>query len=219
MYDYLAMVGEFIGTFLFLWLAFTGDKLSYANVPDNTTILFIALSFGMALTVTCWCFFRVTGAAFNPAVTLSLWFIGGITTFRAILVFFAQMIGGIAAAAISKGLTVQRGPIGFSVVNKTANGVSNGQALGIEMFTTSVLVFSVLMLAAEKHRSTFLAPVCIGLALFIGHLASIGWTGAGMNPARSFGPSVVNGDFPSNAWVYYLGQLLGAFLATLICAS
>lgn len=87
--------------------------------------------------------------------------------------------------------------------------------MAIEMFTTALLVFTVLMCAAEKSKSTFLAPVAIGLALFVGHLASISWTGAGINPARTFGPCVVNGQFPSYAWLYYVGQILGTIIATL----
>ena len=58
------------------------------------------------------------------------------------------------------------------------------------------------MLAVEKHKATFVAPVGIGLALFICHLAGIYYTGASMNPARSFGPHVVIREFPGYHWIY-----------------
>ncbi|ORY90817.1 aquaporin-like protein [Leucosporidium creatinivorum] len=220
-HDILASVGEFTGTFIFLLLSFLGAASAGYNrgggdssitTNDNQTILFIALSFGMSLVVVAWAFFRVTGAAFNPAVTFSLWLVGNLTARRAIATAVAQLLGGIAAAGAAKGLTIGT----FGVTNTLSDGVSIGQGLGIEMFTTSLLVFTVLMLAAEKSKTTFLAPVAIGLALFVGHLASIGWTGAGMNPARSLGPSVVIGSFPGNAWLYYVGQFLGALLATML---
>ncbi|KAF8318669.1 aquaporin-like protein [Clavulina sp. PMI_390] len=222
--DTAAMLAEFVGTFMFLWLSFTGAQSASYNrggtggpnqgvtTTDNQTILFIALSFGMSLIVVAWVFFRISGAAFNPAVSLALWLVGSLTGTRAILITIAQLLGGIAAAAVTKGVTLSN----FSVTNTTVGGLGNGQGLAIEMFTTAMLVFTVLMMAAEKHRGTFLAPVCIGLALFVGHLASVGWTGAGMNPARTFGPSVVNGFFPHNAWIWYIGQGLGAILATLV---
>jgi aquaporin rerated protein, other eukaryote len=70
------------------------------------------------------------------------------------------------------------------------------------------------MLAAEKHRGTFLAPMGIGLALFIAELAGVFWTGGSLNPARSFGPAVIAG-FNSDHWVYWVGPLLGAILAVL----
>jgi aquaporin related protein len=71
------------------------------------------------------------------------------------------------------------------------------------------------MLAAEKHRGTFLAPVGIGLALFVAELASVLFTGGSLNPARSFGPDVVTGKFDNTHWVYWIGPFLGAVLAVL----
>ncbi|KDE06159.1 hypothetical protein MVLG_03574 [Microbotryum lychnidis-dioicae p1A1 Lamole] len=221
-HDILACVGEFVGTFLFLFLAFQGAQSATYNrgavnnqsltTTDNQTILFIALSFGFSLVVVAWAFFRITGSAFNPAVTLSLWLVGGLSSRRAVGVVIAQLLGGIAAAGLSKGVTLGT----FSVQNSLVVGLSSGKGLVIEMLTTALLCFTVLMLAAEKSRSTFLAPVAIGLALFVGHLASIGWTGAGINPARTFGPCVVSGSFPHNAWLYYVGQFLGSLLSTAI---
>ena len=70
------------------------------------------------------------------------------------------------------------------------------------------------MLAAEKHKGTFVAPIGIGLSLFIAHLAGIYYTGASLNPARSFGPCVANHSFPSEHWIYWVGPLLGSLLAT-----
>jgi aquaporin related protein len=70
------------------------------------------------------------------------------------------------------------------------------------------------MLAAEKHKGTFLAPIGIGLALFVAELAGVYWTGGSLNPARSFGPAVVTG-FSSDHWVYWVGPGLGAILAVL----
>lgn len=65
------------------------------------------------------------------------------------MITFAQFLGGIAAAGVSKGITLSH----FSTINYTASGLGNGQGLAIEMFTTSLLVFTVLMMAAEKHRA------------------------------------------------------------------
>jgi aquaporin rerated protein, other eukaryote len=70
------------------------------------------------------------------------------------------------------------------------------------MFLTSQLVLMVFFLGVEKHKATFLAPVAIGLTLFVCHLCAIHFTGAGLNPARSLGPHVVVGDFPGYHWIY-----------------
>jgi hypothetical protein len=82
------------------------------------------------------------------------------------------------------------------------------------MFLTAELVFTILMLAAEKTKATFIAPVGIGLALFVAELVGVYWTGGSLNPARSFGPAVVMGEFASTHWIYWVGPGLGALLAT-----
>lgn len=69
------------------------------------------------------------------------------------------------------------------------------------------------MLAAEKSKDTFIAPIGIGLALFIVEIAGIYYTGASVNPARSFGPCVVGANFQTYHWIYWLGPVLGACLA------
>lgn len=78
---------------------------------------------------------------------------------------------------------------------------------------TAILVLTVILLAAEKHKSTYLAPVGIGLTLLACHLFGVVWTGCGINPARSFGPSVVSGSFPGYHWIYWIGPMIGTFMA------
>ena len=82
------------------------------------------------------------------------------------------------------------------------------------MFLTAELVFTIFMLAAEKHKGTFIAPVGIGLSLFIAELMGVYYTGGSLNPARSFGPCVVVGGFYSYHWIYWVGPILGALLAS-----
>jgi aquaporin rerated protein, other eukaryote len=82
------------------------------------------------------------------------------------------------------------------------------------MFLTAQLVFTIFMLAAEKHRSTFIAPIGIGLSLFIAELMGVYYTGGSLNPARSFGPCVILGTFHSYHWIYWVGPILGALLAS-----
>ena len=82
------------------------------------------------------------------------------------------------------------------------------------MFLTTQLVFTIFMLAAEKHRATFIAPVGIGLSLFIAELFGVYYTGGSLNPARSFGPCVVLHSFYSYHWIYWVGPILGSLLAS-----
>ncbi len=69
------------------------------------------------------------------------------------------------------------------------------------------------MLAAEKSKDTFIAPIGIGLALFVAEIAGVYYTGASLNPARSFGPCVAGASFQGYHWIYWVGPCLGAFIA------
>lgn len=66
-------------------------------------------------------------------------------------------------------------PLSVATTLSATTSVTRG--LFIEMFLTFMLIFTILMLAAEKHRATFLAPIGIGLSLFIAELAGVAYTG------------------------------------------
>jgi aquaporin rerated protein, other eukaryote len=101
-------------------------------------------------------------------VTLTLWLVGAVPGMRCVVVFFAQMLAGIAAAGVVS--AILPGPMAVNV--RLGGGTSVVRGLFIEMFATIQLVFAVVMLAAVKHKATYLAPLGIGIALFIGHLCS-----------------------------------------------
>ena len=92
---------------------------------------------------------------------------GTLPPMRGLLLFPAQMLGGMVAA----GLVSCMFPGPLSVQTTLTAGTSVAQGVFIEMFLTAELIFTVLMLAAEKSKATFIAPVGIGLALFVAELA------------------------------------------------
>ncbi len=99
-------------------------------------------------------------------VTVAMCLIGAVTWFRGALAIVSQMLGAIAASAVIEALL----PGPMAVRTRLTEGVSVSRGVFIEMFMTALLVFTIFMLAAEKHKSTFLAPVGIGLALFVAEL-------------------------------------------------
>ncbi|KAG8735855.1 hypothetical protein FRC12_017877 [Ceratobasidium sp. 428] len=166
---------------------------------------------GMSLLVSVWLFFRVTGGVFNPAISTALLLVGAIGPVRWLLYCIAQMVGAIVASALLLALL----PGKLAVTPTPSKGINSGQAVFIEAFLTAALVFAVLILAAEKHRSTPFAPIGIGLTLFAGHLWGAAYTGSAMNTARAFGPAVVSG-FDKHHWVYWVGPFIGSLIATLL---
>lgn len=132
------------------------------------------------------------------------------TFHRSAIVIVSQVAGGMAAAIIVKVILP-----GDEVLFAVGLGpkVTVTQGFFIEAFLTFELVFTILMLAGEKTKATFIAPIGIGIALFIGHLVGVFWTGAGINPARAFGPAVALLTFPDYHWIYWVGPILGATVA------
>ncbi|RYP87424.1 hypothetical protein DL769_000520 [Monosporascus sp. CRB-8-3] len=217
-----SVLSEFAGTFMFLLFAFGGTNTVNSaplegrseNLAANPSkLVFICLCFGMSLAVNAWTFFRISGGLFNPAVSIGMMAVGArneVTYVRGILIIIAQILGAIAASAVVYGLQ----PDGFNVLTRLGGSTTVVQGLFMEMFLTMQLVFTIFMLAAEKHRGTFIAPIGIGLSLFIAELMGVYYTGGSLNPARSFGPCVVTGKFDHYHWIYWVGPILGALVAS-----
>ncbi|KAK0257666.1 hypothetical protein LTS16_024726 [Friedmanniomyces endolithicus] len=106
----VAMSGEFVGTFMFLFLAYCGHSMVVDQSPINqagpngtnsaTTVVYISLSYGFAVLVTVWTMYRVSGGLFNPAVTLGLIVTGNIPLVRGMLLWPVQILASMVAAWI-----------------------------------------------------------------------------------------------------------------------
>ena len=92
--------------------------------------------------------------------------IGAVSWTRGGLVFISQILGSMASSGVVQALFP--GPMNVSTT--LGGGTSIARGVFIEMFLTAMLVFTIFMLAAEKHKGTFIAPIGIGLALFIAEL-------------------------------------------------
>ncbi|KAE8449564.1 hypothetical protein EG329_007894 [Mollisiaceae sp. DMI_Dod_QoI] len=221
----VAVIGEFIGTLVFIFLAFSGVEVASASsnkdqgdgvstaTPEKSPeqLLYIALAAGFSLVVTAWTFFRISGGLFNPVFSLGMALIGAITWFRCALLCVAQTIATIAASYIVYALFNG----GLNVAVGLGGGTSTAQGVLIEMLLTAQLAFTIFMLAAEQHAATHLAPVGIGLSLFIAELIGVFWTGGAVNPARALAPCIVNRSFPDYHWIYWVGPTAGVILAVL----
>jgi aquaporin rerated protein, other eukaryote len=155
---------------MFLWFAFAGTQV--ANIPSgnsagNSTsggatgfsaivLLYIAVVFGFSLMVNVWVFFRISGGLFNPAVTLAMWLTGAVPVARAVCLLCAQIAGSIAASA----LVLVQFPTALNVRTTLAGNTSIVQGVFIEAVLTAELVFTILMLAKEKHKATFIVSIC-----------------------------------------------------------
>ncbi|KAF1358801.1 lens fiber major intrinsic protein [Lizonia empirigonia] len=211
-----AFLGELIGTFMFLFLAFAGTEIalnaagaqtltsSVNPAPDVSKLLYIAFAFGVSLAINVAIFADISGGKFNPAVTTALFITGKIGWHRAIQTIIAQLIAGMAAAGFVDCLLP--GPLIIATTLDPSMSVVRG--LFLETFVTAQLVLTILMLKGGAAK-----PMYIGFSLFAAEICSVYFTGGSLNPARSFGPAVVVG-FTSYHWIYWIGPLLGSLLAS-----
>ncbi|CCU74754.1 Aquaporin 1 [Blumeria hordei DH14] len=214
----IAAIGEFLGTTLFLFYGFLAAQIinskpdNLSDAPSLLQLIFVASAFGVSGAVNVWLFYRVSGGHLNPAITIGLTLIGAVPVTRALLLVSVQLLGGILAASLVLAVT----PGSLNVQTALGNATSVKQGFFLEMILTATLVLTVFMLAVEKHRTTPLAPLGIGLILFLDVLLAAQFSGGSLNPARSFGPAVVELNFATYHWIYWFGPIAGAVLAAAI---
>ena len=125
----MIQIGEYVGTTMFLFMGFSTAQIPTSfkmATPDSpVTFLFIAFAFGISLLINVWIFFRVSGALFNPVISLSLALAKVISPVRAFFLTISQLLGGVTAAALVSAFT----PEPLNVGNRLGQGVSIGQGI------------------------------------------------------------------------------------------
>jgi MIP family channel proteins len=215
-----ALIAEAFGTFLFFFVGagsvVLGDYLA-ANGGTGPGLLGVALAHGLALAVLVSALGAVSGAHFNPAVTLGVWIMGRITPVRGALYLAAQLIGGLAAGLALKVVFAdswQASNIGTPALGV---GITPAVAIGVEAVLTALLVLAVIGTAVDP-RGPKIGGLAIGLAVAADILVGGPLTGAAMNPARWFGPAVAAGAY-ADWYVWWIGPAIGAAVAALVYRS
>ncbi|KAF9095658.1 hypothetical protein BGX23_000158 [Mortierella sp. AD031] len=208
---YIPAIGEFIGTAMFLYLAVGGAEAVSRGTTEGTGVLGIAFAFGMGLMVTASAFGRISGALFNPAITLASLITGNLCIPKAIKYFFCQLFGAVLGVAMARENTHNNVKIG--VINYFPHGETLSRRFFLEFWLTSILCFVYLMTTEEHSKSSFMAPLPIGFTLFSCHLFATRYTNALINPARAFATSLVSQQFTKDHWIYWIGPFGGGILA------
>ena len=166
----------------------------------------VAACFGLVIMIMLAATGHLSGAHFNPAVTLAF----AITRhfpWRDVPSYLAgQLLGAVAGAAVLRAFFGLEAGLGATVP-----AGSSLQALGLETLLTAVLMFVIVSVATDTRAVGELAAVAIGGTVALDALWGGPVTGASMNPARSFGPALVAGLWRAH-WIYWLGPIIGATL-------
>lgn len=210
-----AAIVEFAGPFA---LVFAGVGAIIATQGSN--LVAIALAHGLAIGLMITAVGHISGGHFNPAVTIGMLVARKIDAARAGIYIVAQLLGGIAAAAV---LTIIYPDLG--AVGRNNLGINNGVpaihpeagllgAFVLEVILTFFLVWVIFGVAVDWRSNKAITGLAIGLTITMDILAGGAISGAVMNPARAIGPAVIQGDF-TNIWLWILGPIVGGVLAAL----
>jgi aquaporin Z len=216
------LAGEALGTFILVFGG-CGTAVLAAKFPGvGVGLLGVAFAFGLTVLAGVYAIGPISGAHFNPAVSVGL-AVGGRFAWREVPGYIgAQLCGAIVGAGLVLALAAGA-PAGYDahVQGLAANGYGahspGGYGLGAGLLAEIALTFvfvSVIMGATSKSATTAQAGVAIGLTLTLVHLIGIPITNVSVNPARSTGPALFAGGWAlAQLWLFWLAPLAGAALA------
>ena len=167
----------------------------------------VAAAFGLVVLVLIQAFGPISGAHFNPAVTVAFWAAGRFGG-RQVLPYAGAQVAG---ALLASGLLRRLAPAG-STLGATLPAHGAGEAVAVELVLSFWLVLLVLQVAHGSREQGLLAGLTVGAAVGLAALVGGPLTGASMNPVRSLAPALLSGHLQF-LWVYVVGPLAGALLA------
>lgn len=218
------LTAEFFGTF-WLVLGGCGSAVLAAAFPDvGIGLLGVSLAFGLTVLTMAYAIGHVSGCHLNPAVTLGLVAGGRFAAKDAGPYVVAQVVGGIVAGAVL--YVIASGKTGFDAAASgfAANGYGAHSPGGYTLLAAAVceivmtMMFLVVIMGATDTRAPAgFAPLAIGLCLTLIHLISIPVTNTSVNPARSTGVAVFQGDWAlTQLWLFWLAPIVGGVLGGLV---
>jgi len=196
-------LAEGIGTFCLVF-AGTGAVIVNQLTGGQVTIVGIGLVFGLVVLAMIYALGHISGAHLNPAVTLGFWSAGRMGTKEVPAYVLAQCSGAIAASLTlcvlfpgqtNLGVTLPSGPL--------------VQSLVLEFVLTFILMFVIMGVATDDRAQGMMAGVAVGAIIALEAIFGGPISGASMNPARSFGPALISGNF-NHHWIYWLAPILGS---------
>jgi MIP family channel proteins len=204
------LLAEFIGTFVLIF-AGTGAVMVNKLSDGAVTHLGISIVFGSVVTALIYSLGHISGAHFNPAVTLAFWSSGFFRLSLVVPYILAQTLGAIAASGL---LRMSLGTVG----NLGATMPRHGdwmQSLVLETVLTFILMLVIFGSGLDRRAPIGFAGIAIGLTVALEAACMGPITGASMNPVRSLAPALVSGNL-QHQWLYWVAPILGAQIAVIV---
>jgi MIP family channel proteins len=217
------LVAEFVGPFALVFIG-AGAILTAISqgYGDGGTLVMVALAHGLAIGLMVAAAGHISGGHYNPAVTIALFIGGKIGAVKGAAYIVVQLLGAAVAALILRQVFDDSvADLGASIptVNYDADQdgiiVGRANAFWLEVIATFFLVYVIHGVAVDSRGAHAIAPLAIGLTITMDILMAGPLTGAAMNPARHFGPALVDGEW-KDWWIYWLAPIIGGVLASVV---
>jgi aquaporin Z len=201
---------ELFGTFA---LVFAGTGAITINdlYGSRVTHVGIALTFGLVVLALVYALGDVSGAHFNPAVTLGFWAARRFPPRRVLPYVTSQVAGAVLASSLVYGLFPAHPTLGATLPQGSA-----WQSFLLEAVLTWLLMFVALCVSTGSRAKGLTAGIAVGAVIGLEALFAGPVSGASMNPARSLAPALLSGRV-EHLWVYLVAPPLGACLAVASC--
>lgn len=208
---------EFIGTFFLCFAGIAAILSATSTVGGGGGLVAIALAHGIALSVAVSVFGGVSGAHFNPAVTIAALSVGRIEAGKAVGYIISQLagatVGAQLCAMIFPAAAVAQANLGIPL---PASWATPGIVVTTEIILTFLLAIAIYATAFDtRGQAVKIGAFAIGLTVTFDILAAGPVTGASMNPARSFGPALIQGYWDWHGY-YWLAPIIGAVLGAMV---
>lgn len=213
-----AYIAELLGTLFLVFVVGVVVTLYVSTSPTSqvgSDFAVVGLVHAFVLFLLVIAFGQVSGGHFNPAITTAAWAMRRIDPVDAVVYILAQLSGAVLGALLVKGLLLDEGRAGgYGNVEVSPLLGSNFAGGVVEALGTFLLVMAVLAVAMNPRARQEWAPWAIGATLGFAVMIFGPLTGGSLNPARWFGPALIDSSIDgSDLLVYVLGPLVGAMVA------
>ncbi|XP_021892447.1 probable aquaporin NIP-type [Carica papaya] len=197
------VIAELVGTY---FIIFSGcGAVAVNKIYGSVTFPGICVTWGLIVTVMIYTVGHVSGAHFNPAVTIAFTIFQKFPPSEVLFYIVAQFLGSILAS----GTLALMFDITPNAYFGTTPVGSNGQSLAIEIIITFLLTFVIFGASIDERAIGQLGGIAVGMTVMLNVFVAGPISGASMNPARSLGPAFVKHEF-KGLWIYVIGPVAGA---------
>jgi len=203
-------IAEFIGTFS---MVFCGCGAMVINDITGGTVTHpgVAITWGLIVMAMIYAFGDISGAHFNPAVTVAFAYAKKFSWRKVPFYITAQVLGAIVASVILYILFPESETLGATIPSFEAY-----KAFILEILLAFFLMVVIINVSTGAKEIGIIAGIAVGSVVLLEAMFAGPMTNASMNPARSIGPALVSGNF-NDLWLYLTAPFIGALLAVVSC--